>query len=98
MLIKKFISIFKKKKIINDDVNDINVDENEKNNSNKIFKGVQPILPFSKNKESKITKSSFKLPTINFLEKNADTKSKANDASIELEGSRSNVFWVKNIN
>ena len=82
ILIKKFIPLFKKKKNTDDNFSNLNIDENEKNNNNKIFKEIQPILPFSKNKESKITKNSFKLPPINFLEKNTETKTKTNDINI----------------
>tara|TARA_Y100000590_G_C15715079_1_gene1011599 strand:+ start:38 stop:2191 length:2154 start_codon:yes stop_codon:yes gene_type:complete len=50
------------------------------------IKESQPILPFSKNKETKFKKpeSSFKLPTINFLEKNSDLKNKKNINDAEL--------------
>jgi len=43
----------------------------EKNNTKK-----QPFLPFSKQKEVKNVNNNFKLPTINFLEKNSDPKNK----------------------
>jgi len=52
-----------------------------------IYKSKQPILPFSenKNKEVKISKSTFKLPGINFLEKNPELKNKKNIDNSELE-------------
>jgi len=44
----------------------------------------QPILPFSKNKIIKSSSSKFKLPPLNFLEKNPDLKNKKNINNLEL--------------
>ena len=44
----------------------------------------QPILPFAKNNEIKISKTDFKLPPINFLKLNPDLKNKKNFESIKL--------------
>jgi len=41
-----------------------------KDSSDNILKERQQILPFTTNKETKITGNKFKLPSINFLKKN----------------------------
>jgi S-DNA-T family DNA segregation ATPase FtsK/SpoIIIE len=81
VLIKKIFCFFKKNKKsfnINNDVLDVpSAQQNLEDNTNK---NKQPILPFSenKNKEFKNPKSIFKLPVINFLEKNTNLKNKKN--------------------
>ena len=60
------------------------MDMESKNLSNDIVKNTQPILPFSKNKEPKFVSNNFKLPPINFLEKNPDFKNRKNTNNIEL--------------
>jgi len=66
---------------LNNDHMEINFSE-EKNINQK-----QPILPFSVKKEVKYKKndSNFKLPIINFLEKNPDLKNKKNINDLELK-------------
>ena len=44
----------------------------------------QPFLPFSKQKEVKNINNNFKLPTINFLEKNPDSKNKKSMDNFEV--------------
>tara|TARA_Y100000590_G_scaffold171695_2_gene196364 strand:+ start:2558 stop:4678 length:2121 start_codon:yes stop_codon:yes gene_type:complete len=84
-LIKKILSFFKKNKNESDD--DLNVPDIElETNSDKknVDKSKQPILPFSK-KINKISPSNiFKLPLLNFLEKNPDLKNKKNVDNSEL--------------
>ncbi len=72
----KLFSLLKKNKIENINEEKINIDNNyiEK----KIIEEKQPILPFSRNKETKNKTNGFKLPSINFLEKNSDNKNKKN--------------------
>ena len=86
---KKMINLFKKeKKQIDNDVESYNLptssDKMEEVNN---IKDKQPILPFLSGKENKIKKiqSVFKLPTLNFLERNSDLKNKKNINDIELK-------------
>ena len=86
---KKIINLFKKeKKKIDNDVESYNLptssDKMEEVNN---IKDKQPILPFLSSKENKIKKiqSVFKLPTLNFLERNSDLKNKKNINDIELK-------------
>ena len=83
-IIKKFINFFRKteKKYINIDRENLSADI--KNSSNNIIKDVQPILPFTTNKESKKVSNNFKLPPTNFLEKNLDLKNRKNNDNTEL--------------
>jgi len=84
LIIKKIKSINKKK----DAAKTIYDNENSDLNLNKISENElsekQPILPFSKNKERKKQTSNFKLPSLNFLDKNPDIKNKKNIDSSEL--------------
>ena len=73
-IIKKVIVLFKRKKKSNINIDNTNLDIDIKDSSDNIFKERQPILPFTTNKETKITGNKFKLPSINFLEKNPDLK------------------------
>jgi len=83
LIIKKILSFFKKKKI--DTSKDTsNIDLEEQNLEDQSSKEKQPILPFTKNKETKNQKKPFKLPTINFLEKNIDLKNKKKINDSEL--------------
>ena len=85
IVIKKVLNLFRKNKknnetsveILEDDLEQKNY---EKNNSEE----KQPILPFSKKRETKNISSTFKLPTVNFLEKNPDVKNKKNISDSEL--------------
>jgi len=66
----------------NKDISNIQLEqENYKEN---IFKEKQPILPFSNKKKIENANNIFKLPTINFLEKNPDLKSRKNIDDSEL--------------
>ena len=87
-LIKKISNFLNKNKkqnnLNNDDQNFIS-EEQKHENAGKIRQ--QPILPFVENKNNKEIKSSksiFKLPGINFLEKNSDLKNKKNIDQAEL--------------
>jgi len=84
-IIKKIINLFKKdkKKIgINSDIlrTDLETENYEKNTT----KQKQPILPFSKRNEVKSIDNSFKLPSVNFLEKNPDLKNRKNIDDTQL--------------
>ncbi len=84
--IKKIYYIFKRnKKDIGLKNDNLKTDsEPETLGANKIHEK-QPDLPFPKNKEVPNTKSIFKVPSINFLEKNNDTKNKKNIDNVELK-------------
>jgi len=83
-IIKKVIVLFKRKKKSNTNIDNTNLDIDIKDSSNNILKERQQILPFTKNKETKITGNKFKLPPIDFLEINPDLKNIKNDNNIEL--------------
>jgi len=87
VIIKKIFKLFNKNKkgaeIEDDDSIELTEQKNleESKNNHK-----QPILPFSTGKESKYKKKddNFKLPILNFLEKNPDLKNKKNINEAEL--------------
>ena len=83
-IIKKVIVLFKRKKKSNTNSDNTNLGIDIKDSSNNILKERQQILPFVTNKETKITGNKFKLPSINFLEKNPDLKNTKNNNNIEL--------------
>ena len=74
----------KKNKIIVDNSDTSNPDLEKQNDEKISLREKQPILPFSNKKEIKITNNIFKLPSINFLEKNPDLKNKKNIDNSEL--------------
>jgi len=85
MIIKKIANLLKKdqKKVnVNNDISSVHLEQ--KNYEENTFKEKQPILPFSNKKEVKHTDNIFKLPTINFLEKNPDLKNRKNINDSEL--------------
>ena len=81
---KKIIVLFKRNKKSNINIDNSNLDIDIKDSSDNIPKERQQILPFTKNKETKITGNKFKLPPIDFLEINPDLKNIKNDNNIEL--------------
>jgi len=83
-IIKKVIVLFKSKKKSNTNIDNTNLDVDIKDSSDNILKERQQILPFTTNKGTKITGNKFKLPSINFLEKNPDLKNTKNNNNIEL--------------
>jgi S-DNA-T family DNA segregation ATPase FtsK/SpoIIIE len=83
-IIKKVIVLFERKKKSNTNIDNTNLDIDIKDSSDNILKERQQILPFVTNKETKITGNKFKLPSINFLEKNPDLKNTKNNNNIEL--------------
>lgn len=83
-IIKKVIVLFKRKKKSNTNIDNTNLGIDIKDSSDNIRKERQQILPFVTNKETKITGNKFKLPSINFLEKNPDLKNTKNNNNIEL--------------
>ena len=85
MIIKKITQLFKKNKKkadINTDISNVHLEQ--KNYEENSFKEKQPILPFSKKKKERIANNIFKLPVINFLEKNPDLKNRKNIDDSEL--------------
>ena len=83
-IIKKVIVLFERKKKSNTNIDNTNLYIDIKDSSDNILKERQQILPFVTNKETKITGNKFKLPSINFLEKNPDLKNTKNNNNIEL--------------
>jgi len=83
-IIKKIIVLFERKKKSNTNIDNTNLYIDIKDSSDNILKERQQILPFTTNKETKITENKFKLPSINFLEKNPDLKNTKNNNNIEL--------------
>ena len=75
IVIKQISNLFKRNKKISDantDSSDVNSEaENYEKN---IIKEKQPILPISKKNKTTSIENNFKLPPINFLEKNPDLK------------------------
>ena len=85
MVIKIITNFFKEnKKKINVNENISNMRLESENYEKNIVKEKQPILPFTLNKNTKITSNNFRLPHINFLEKNHDLKNKKNNNNVEL--------------
>ena len=84
LIIKKIISFLAKNKENKASIDNISLDSELKNSSENIVTKKQPILPFSTNKEPKISINNFKLPSVNFLEKNPDLKNKKNIDNAEL--------------
>ncbi|RUA18579.1 MAG: DNA translocase FtsK, partial [Alphaproteobacteria bacterium] len=83
-IIKKVIVLFERKKKSNTNIDNANLHIDIKDSSDNILKERQQILPFKTNNETKITLNKFKLPSINFLEKNPDLKNTKNNNNIEL--------------
>ena len=85
VVIKKILNLFiksKKNNEINNDILDVDLEQN--NYEKTTTEEKQPILPFSKRKETKSIGPSYKLPNVNFLEKNIDLKNKKNISDSEL--------------
>jgi len=83
ILINKLYFLFRKSKKNIEHSPSIEI-ENQSNEES-VSKEKQPILPFSNKKEAKNYYNVFKLPTINFLEKNSDLKKTKNIDDIELK-------------
>ena len=93
-IIKKLVNLIKKdKKITNDNLENSDTNLEKYVNEETGYKEKQPILPFSNKKETKTISNIFKLPTINFLEKNPDLKNKKNIDNAEL--SKNSEFLEK---
>ena len=87
LAIKKIVNLlYKNKKNIDTEVNTSNDYIDQRDSEEKLIKEKQPDLPFSTNKEIKYKKNEniFKLPMLNFLEKNSDLKTKKNINDTEL--------------
>ena len=86
-MIKKIFSFFQRdKKNIDANVNITNIDLENQKSKGDVPQEHQPILPFS-NKKKDLSNSNniFKLPSINFLEKNPDIKNKKSVDDSELK-------------
>ena len=85
LLIKKIFNLFKKNRgKTNDNIDNSNINFEQKNYEENILKEKQPVLPFSKKEKIKTLNNIFKLPTLSFLEKNLDLKNKKNIGDSEL--------------
>jgi len=87
IIIKKILNILSKKKKEDEVNSNISDDYAETKNSEEVTTmQKQPILPFTTNKDVKYKKNdnNFKLPILNFLEKNPDLKNKKNANESEL--------------
>ena len=93
IIIKKISNFFKKDKKYVDDISDVPNNLEQQNYEQDPRKEKQPILPFSKKREVKSNVNFFKLPAINFLQKNLDLKNKKNIDSAEL--SKNSEFLEK---
>ena len=86
VIIKKIANLSKKNKKevgANTDISNVNLEQqNHKKNASR---EKQPILPFSNKVEVKHADNIFKLPAINFLEKNPDLKNRKNVDDSELK-------------
>jgi len=84
-IIKKILNLLKKdiKSVdINAEISNTNL--TQQSFEEKTRKEKQPILPFSNKKETKSINNIFKLPSLNFLEKNSISKNKKNIDNSEL--------------
>ena len=84
-IIKKILNLLKKdiKSVdINAEISNTNL--TQQSFEEKTRKETQPILPFSNKKETKSINNIFKLPSLNFLEKNSISKNKKNIDNSEL--------------
>ena len=85
VIVKKIANLLKKdKKKADVSSNILNPDLVQQNYKESASKEKQPILPFSNKERVSHTSNVFKLPTINFLEKNLDLKNKKNINDSEL--------------
>ncbi len=85
MIINKVLNLFKKNTIkANDNIDNSNINFQQKNYEENVLKEKQPVLPFSKKEKAKTSNNIFKLPTLSFLEKNPDLKNKKNIGDSEL--------------
>jgi len=83
---KKIANLFKKNKKEIDVENAVsNFNLEQKNHEKNTIREKQPILPFSNKKEKQNSDNNFKLPAINFLEKNPDLKNRKNIDDSELK-------------
>ena len=84
-LIKKIANFIKRDKTkIAVNTNTLNVDLEPENYEENTSKEKQPILPFSNKRETRSVDNIFKLPVLNFLEKNSDLKNRKNIEDSEL--------------
>jgi S-DNA-T family DNA segregation ATPase FtsK/SpoIIIE len=74
LIIKKIIYFSKKNKENNSKVNNVNFSADTKDLSDNILEETQQVLPFASKKEPAISGRDFKLPPLNFLEKNKNLK------------------------
>jgi len=84
IIIKKILKFIKKEKRDDENLDDTNLNSDTKDIVDDKTISKQPILPFSTKKIIKPSSSKFKLPPLNFLEKNLDLKNKKNINDTEL--------------
>ena len=85
ILLKKITGLSNKgKEKINTNTNISDIQSETENYEKKDANENQPILPFAKKKSKPNVDNNFKLPSINFLEKNSDLKNRKNVNEAEL--------------
>ena len=85
IVIKQISNLFKiNKKIFDANTDSSNVHLEAENYEKNITKEKQPILPFSKKNKAISIDNNFKLPPINFLEKNPDLENRKNTVDPKL--------------
>jgi len=85
IIIKKIINfLIGNKKRIDNSIDNLSSNLDQQTYEENVSKDKQPILPFSVKKEVNNTNNIFKLPSVNFLEKNPDLKNKKNIDNTEL--------------
>ena len=82
-LLKKIL-IFLKKDKNKMNIENINLNTEQKHSTENISNEKQPILPFAIKKKERVSDNTFKLPLINFLEKNPSSNNKTNINETEL--------------
>ena len=84
IILKTILKIFVKSKKSNINYENENINFEQKYSKENLGDENQPILPFTKKRETKISNNIFKLPPTNFLEKKIDTNNKTNINEAEL--------------
>ena len=84
IILKKVIKIFGKDEKTNTSSESENINIDQKYSDENSVNTKQPILPFSKKRETKVSNNIFKLPPISFLKKKLDTSDKSNINEAEL--------------
>lgn len=82
LIIKQSLKLFKRNESVKGTRQSINTVTYYKNTSNNTIKSNQPNLPFRTTKEKTTIEKQFKLPPLNYLEKNVNPKKEKNNENI----------------